>query len=218
YLSENSVVVRSAKEILSALDENGALDGLPFMPEMLGWCRKLFRVQRWVYKTCVDGDPMRHFPADDVVVLEGLRCDGSGHDGSKRGCRSKPRCAQPTRTSAGIEPVNADLDELRANLEVKPDNHHYFSQSTELRKSTEALRTGEGPRRLRIALSEIRHGELGVLRALRCSLGTSGKRRCELWVVTTGFAASQTHANAISESASGRARARKISSADCSDA
>ena len=48
------VQVRSADEILSMVDDNGTLDGLPFMPEMLNWCGKLFRVQRRVDKTCVD--------------------------------------------------------------------------------------------------------------------------------------------------------------------
>src|SRR5712671_1191531 len=70
------VVVRSANEILSTLDDNGTLDGLPFMPEMLAWCGKLFRVQRLVDKACVEGHAMRRFPANDVVVLEGRRCDG----------------------------------------------------------------------------------------------------------------------------------------------
>ena len=32
------VEVRSPEEILATLDENGELDGLPFMPEMLAWC------------------------------------------------------------------------------------------------------------------------------------------------------------------------------------
>ena len=81
------VEVRSASEILSTLDTNGTLDGLPFMPEMLSWCGKSFRIQRRVDKTCVEGHPMRRFTANDVVVLEGPRCDGSSHDGCKHGCR-----------------------------------------------------------------------------------------------------------------------------------
>src|SRR5215471_12798242 len=62
-LAGDWVVVRSANEILPTLDDNGTLDGLPFMPEMLSWCGKLFHVQRPVNKTCVDGDPIRYFPA-----------------------------------------------------------------------------------------------------------------------------------------------------------
>src|SRR5262245_7496208 len=115
----NWVVVRSATEILSTLDDNGTLDGLPFMPEMLSWCGKSFRVQRRVDKTCVDGHAMRRFHANDVVVLEGPRCDGGGHDGCKRGCRIywKQAWLRPAEAGdAGIEPVNAELDRLRAHL------------------------------------------------------------------------------------------------------
>jgi hypothetical protein len=164
------VVVRSANEILSTLDDNGTLDGLPFMPEMLSWCGKLFRVQRRVDKTCVDGHPLRRFPANDVVVLEGPRCDGGSHDGCKHGCRIywKQAWLRPADADdAGIEPVNADLDKLRANLKVKTDERHYFCQSTELHKSTEAFPPGERFWRARIALSEIRNGDLSMLRALQ---------------------------------------------------
>src|SRR6267142_1519493 len=38
------VEVRSADEILATLDDRGALDALPFMPEMLQYCGKRFRV------------------------------------------------------------------------------------------------------------------------------------------------------------------------------
>src|SRR5215470_14698637 len=142
----NWVVVRSANEILSTLDENGTLDGLPFMPEMLSWCGKSFRVQRRVCKTCVDGDPIRRFPANDVVVLDGPRCDGSGHDGCKHGCRIywKQAWLRPVDSDdAQVTPVDADPDKLRARLKVKTGELSYFCQSTELYKSTEAFPSGQ---------------------------------------------------------------------------
>ena len=123
------VQVRSADEILSMVDDNGTLDGLPFMPEMLNWCGKLFRVQRRVDKTCVDGDPIRRFPANDVVVLDGPRCDGSSHDGCKHGCRIywKQAWLRPVDSDdARIEPVNAELDKLRVHLKVKSDESSLF--------------------------------------------------------------------------------------------
>ena len=71
----DQVIVRSPEEILSTLDAQGTLDGLPFMPEMLDRCGKPFRVERRVEKTCVDVAPPifpnRRFAANDVVVLEG---------------------------------------------------------------------------------------------------------------------------------------------------
>jgi hypothetical protein len=170
FLVGGWVAVRPAGEILSTLDDNGTLDGLPFMPEMLSWCGKSFRVQRRVDKTCVDGHPIRRFPGNDVVVLEGPRCGGGSHDGCKHGCRIywKHAWLRPVDAdSAGIEPVNADLDRLRANLKVKSDEGHYFCQSTELYKSTEAFPPGERFWRPRIALVEIRNGDLGMLQALQ---------------------------------------------------
>ena len=38
------VEVRSAPEILATLDEQGALDGLVFMPEMLKYCGRVLPV------------------------------------------------------------------------------------------------------------------------------------------------------------------------------
>ena len=37
------VEVRSKQEILQTLDENGRLDGMPFMPQMFQYCGKRFR-------------------------------------------------------------------------------------------------------------------------------------------------------------------------------
>jgi hypothetical protein len=166
----NWVVVRSANEILSTLDDKGTLDGLPFMPEMLGWCGKLFRVQRRVDKTCVaDAGSLRRFPKGDVVILNGPRCDGNAHDGCKHGCRIfwKEAWLRPLDADdAGIERANGDLDKLRARLKVKADEHHYFCQSTELLKSTEDFPPGRH-QRARIALTEIRNGDIGILLALQ---------------------------------------------------
>jgi len=163
------VVVRPANEILATLDENGTLAGLPFMPEMLVWCGKSFRVQRRVDKTCVEGYPIRRFPANDVVVLEGSRCDGGSHDGCKHGCRIywKEAWLRPSDAGdAGLDQVDGDLDKLRARLKVKSDEQHYFCQSTELLKSTEDFPPGRRWR-MRIALTGMRNGDIGILQALQ---------------------------------------------------
>ena len=80
FLAGDWVIVRSRDEIFSTLDADGTLDGLPFMPEMQDWCGKPFRVERRAEKTCVDVappiPPNRRFAADDVVFLDGPRCDG----------------------------------------------------------------------------------------------------------------------------------------------
>ena len=46
------VEVRSEAEILATLDAHGRLDGQPFMPEMVEYCGKQFRVYLRSDKTC----------------------------------------------------------------------------------------------------------------------------------------------------------------------
>jgi len=166
FLAGERVVVRSPQEILLTLDSNGTLDGHPFMPEMLDCCGKSFSVHRRVEKTCVDVEPPidsnRRFAKDDVVTLEGLRCDGSGHDGCKRGCRIywKEAWLLPAEGATTAAPIDAAaLAELRARLKVKADEQRYFCQSTELLRATEAFPGRLKPWLVRIALRQIRQGD-----------------------------------------------------------
>ena len=88
------VEVRSKEEILRTLDRDGRLDGLPFMPEMLPWCGKRFRVFRRAHKTCdtIDNSGGRRMAG--AVHLEDLdngnsaqlRCDGAAHGECQAGC------------------------------------------------------------------------------------------------------------------------------------
>ena len=81
------VEVRSANEILSTLDVNGTLDALPFMPEMLQYCGKRFRVYKSAHKSCdTIKDWMTMRGMTNAVHLEGLRCDGEAHGGCQAGC------------------------------------------------------------------------------------------------------------------------------------
>src|SRR5262245_36900321 len=84
FLPGDLVEVRSVDEILSTLDERGTLDNLPFMPEMLSFCGRQFRVSRQAFKTCVDDREMRQL--EDAVFLEDVRCDGANHAGCARAC------------------------------------------------------------------------------------------------------------------------------------
>lgn len=80
------VEVRSREEILATLDERGRLDNLPFMPEMLEYCGQRLRVFKRADKTCeyTQGWSIRRMT--NSVHLEGVRCDGNGHDGCQAGC------------------------------------------------------------------------------------------------------------------------------------
>jgi hypothetical protein len=78
------VEVRRKDEIFATLDENGMLEGISFMPEMLQYCGKTFRVARHANITCVELHGVRRMP--NAVLLEGIRCDGSCHDGCQKLC------------------------------------------------------------------------------------------------------------------------------------
>jgi hypothetical protein len=79
------VEVRSKEEILSTLDENCELDGMPFMPEMFAFCGRRFRVYKSAHKTCDTVFPVRGRRVGDAVHLD-TRCDGSAHGGCQAGC------------------------------------------------------------------------------------------------------------------------------------
>jgi hypothetical protein len=77
------VEVRSKEEILRTLDQNGQLDGMPFMPEMFQFCGQRFRVYKIAHKTC---DPdFRSRRIHQAVHLK-TRCDGQAHGGCQAGC------------------------------------------------------------------------------------------------------------------------------------
>src|SRR2546421_390554 len=84
FLPGDLVEVRSPAEILSTLDEKGALENLPFMPEMLSFSGRQFRVSRRAFKTCVDDQEMRQI--ENTVFLEDVRCDGKNHGGCAKAC------------------------------------------------------------------------------------------------------------------------------------
>jgi hypothetical protein len=81
-----SVEVRSLEEILATLDENGALEGVPFMPEMVPYCGRRFEVWKRADKTCDEGRGGSIRRVRDAVHLKELRCEGSAHGGCDAGC------------------------------------------------------------------------------------------------------------------------------------
>src|SRR5262249_19599903 len=80
------VEVRSLQEIRATLDESGCLQGVPFMEETAGFCGRQFRVFRCVDKVFDYGRSGRLRRIEDVVLLTGLRCDGSAHGGCQASC------------------------------------------------------------------------------------------------------------------------------------
>jgi hypothetical protein len=80
----DEVVVRSEGEIRATLDSLDALDGLPFMPEMLRFCGRRCIVEARADRTVVQKLGVRRM--HDTVHLRGLRCDGDAHGGCCRSC------------------------------------------------------------------------------------------------------------------------------------
>ena len=177
FRAGDRVIVRSPEEILATLDADGTLDGMPFMPEMLEWCGRHFRVERRAEKTCVDVPPPeypnRRFAANDVVFLEELRCDGRSHDGCGRGCKIFWKEAWLRREDSVDTPTQAfsqtESDELLARLKTKVDESRYFCQSTELFESTEAFPGNKSLWSVRTMVQEVRNGDRSVPEVLRLS-------------------------------------------------
>jgi len=123
-----TVWVRGLKDILGTLDSDGKLDGLPFMPEMVPFCGRPFRVICRPNRTCVEGAGICEFSG--VVFLEGLRCDGSAHDGCQRRCLLFWREAWLSDKPV-TAPAPGPAEAAEAVLKTRT-GERYFCQSTEL--------------------------------------------------------------------------------------
>lgn len=80
------VVIRSKEEILSTLDDQATLDGLPFQPEMLAFCGRRMRIAKVAHKTCDNIRKSGGRRMLSAVHLEGARCDGASHGGCQADC------------------------------------------------------------------------------------------------------------------------------------
>src|SRR5262245_41150938 len=78
------VRVRGARQIFATLDERGALENLPFMPEMVKHCGRTFTVSKRADKTCGPDHGLRRMR--NTVHLSNLRCDGAAHGGCQAAC------------------------------------------------------------------------------------------------------------------------------------
>jgi len=162
------VEVKSAIEILRTLDSNGTMDQLPFMPEMVEFCGRRFRISKRVVKTCYygNGSGMRKFRADDVVLLDGLRCSGDGHDGCQKACMIFWREAWLRKVEITAVQSPRDLggrEQLRARLKTSTGPRTYFCQASEILNATESLSRWE---RFGTCISEISAGNCSTLEML----------------------------------------------------
>jgi hypothetical protein len=125
------VQVRTEREILKTLDANGTMDNMPFMPEMLQFCGKQFRVLNRMVQSTIDGaflarhaeSYVREFRNNDVVILQGVRCSGAEHDDCQRGCAIFWK-------EAWLEKVNPGVDER--DLRGSPFHHENHDRTWEV--------------------------------------------------------------------------------------
>jgi hypothetical protein len=178
------VEVRSQADILATLDEHGRFDSLPFMPEMLQYCGKRFRVFKRVDKACdtIVRDGIRRMY--DTVLLDNLRCDGTGHGGCQASCTImwKEAWLKPVSQAQLVDlkrpeaPTSAALlsspacspeflfeSACKSAPAADPDGSYYSCQATELRGATSHL-TWWDPRQY---WRDIRSGNVGVWPLIR---------------------------------------------------
>jgi hypothetical protein len=156
------VEVRSPEEILATLDKDSSVNELPFMPEMLQYCGKRFRVYRSAHKTADTIELFSIRRLANAVHLEELRCDGTSHGGCQAGCllfwkeswikrvpddqavtRSIGRESEPAgeRSSCAANLSSLSRGTMRPVADGEPER--YRCQATELLKATLEVRRRE---------------------------------------------------------------------------
>lgn len=174
-LKPNSLVrVKPLDQILNTLDNDGCLDGLPFMPEMVEYCGKTFRISLKVEKTCVDNPTMymAEFINNDVYFMEDLRCSGLYHDGCQRACRIfwkeswlEPVLENEEKSNSDNLVPNNQL--IRKKLKTKKTEEIYFCQSTQLRNATKPLTIKEKILKL---ITDVKIGTYNLIEAIKLLL------------------------------------------------
>jgi len=146
------VEVRSEEEILRTLDADGKLEGLPFMPEMLGFCGKRYRVRARAHKACDTIDWQQFRRMESAVHLEELRCDGSAHGGCQAGCLLYWK-------EAWLRPVDA----LDGAMPPEPDTHPHGASGNALLAATQVGTNEAGQTLFSCQATELLRATKGLL-------------------------------------------------------
>src|SRR5262249_52055103 len=158
------VTIRSFAEIARTLDASDAVDGLPFLPEMQRFCGTRARVYRRVDKIYDYGGKKNLRRLRNAVLLKGLRCDGSAHDGCQAACYMIWK-EDWLRRDGTSEPAPATPETRTFQPQRTTDGSgvtRYTCQFTQLVKSSTTLH----PRDLRQDLRPVLAGNLTVPAAL----------------------------------------------------
>jgi hypothetical protein len=165
--------VRQASEILATLDADGALAGVPFMPEMVPFLGRRLRVHRRADKTCVEGGGLRRLGA--AVLLEGSRCDGAAHDGCQRGCMIfwPEAWLRPEDERRPVVNLRGEAEARETLLALATRRGElYHCQSTALPEATRQL----SPWSYGLVASDLAKGEIGLHGAVSVVFRTLANR------------------------------------------
>jgi hypothetical protein len=125
-------------ELIHTLDASGAVDGLPFMPEMLNYCGKRLIITKRLERTCEDIEGgMRRI--HNVVFLNDLRCDGTEHGGCQKGCCMLWKDDWIRKPSSTTEPQQEVHGAPAYPFPYSFGDGNYLCQSTELLRATSDL-------------------------------------------------------------------------------
>jgi hypothetical protein len=182
------IEVKSEAEILATLDQEGKLQSLPFMPEMLKYCGQRFLVRKRADKTCdtIQGTWRRRM--QDAVHLD-LRCDGGAHEGCQARCllfwkeawlrrvdetplvpvgAAGPHRVMPNIAGATSAAPQCTREALLATCRSVNETGDtlYTCQTTELRNATSPLAWWHAGQYVR----DVRSGNVTVARVIRGTL------------------------------------------------
>jgi hypothetical protein len=175
------VRVRPAAEILATLDEDGAFEGVPFMPEMLRHVERPLRVSTRVEKFCDTIHGARSRRMRDAVFLEDLRCDGSGHGGCQAACRiywkeewlvradeadDGARATEDDEVAAAELARIAHSNSTRAQTRENGDGELFRCQATQALAASEPLNDFDLTQYGR----ELKYGNVGVPRLMKVGI------------------------------------------------
>ena len=112
------------------------------------------------------GSGMRKFPAEGVVLLDGVRCTGADHDGCQKACNIfwRETWLRKIETHDAPSLQSDGTARLRVRLKTVTGPNHYFCQSSEILNATVELSKLE---RFSKCVDEVRSRNSGIFEVFR---------------------------------------------------
>jgi hypothetical protein len=176
------VEVRSEAEILATLDDDGKLDALPFMPEMLQFVGGRFTVDKVAHKLCDTMTRTGMRKMHNAVHLTDVRCDGGAHGGCQTACliywkedwlKRVPSAPVVLLDDDTSDPPTGTMRISTATLHEKSRKESVDGEARYSCQATELLRAAPEPlplRELGQYVADVRSGNVGPTAAVRALL------------------------------------------------